>query len=337
MKKLVLLVLIVIMISIPLFYYGMVSVNQGELGVKTRMFPITGKQGVVDKGYGPGMYFVLPIAEKMDIFNGRIQKLELTARTAEGSKFGTDDVYVQTSDGTFIYVDSTLLYRIQLDNAPKLLKTLGHKYINLKVRPEFIAVLKYKLGQLKAEDFYNAELREEKIKEVKVELNNRFKDNGLEAVQILIRDYHYKEGFENAIQKRKLADQLALLNSSKAKASMQASERAKIEAKGFAMAKVEIERGNAEAEKIQAEADAYVELKKAEALKLIKMAEAKGDKLIENALTGIGGKNIVGMEMADVLKGLDKIIIQSGGKNGINPLDLDKLMKLTGVEKWEKQ
>jgi len=332
-KKLVLVVLIIIMISIPLLYYGMKTVNQGQVGVKTRMFPITGKQGVVEKGYGPGMYFVLPFAEKMDIFNGRIQKLELTANSNEGNRKSVDDVYVQTSDGTFIYVDATLLFKIDRTNAPKLLKSLGQKYLSLKVRPEFIAVLKYKLGQLKAEDFYNASLREEKITETKTELNKRFENNGIIAEHILIRDYHYKTGFENAIQKRKLADQLALLNQSKAKASEQVSERTKIEAMGVALAKVEIQRGNAEAEKIRAEANAYVKLKNAEALKLVKLAEAKGDKLIESALSGIGGKNIVGMEMADVLKGLDKIIIQSGGKNGINPLDLEKLLKLTGVTK----
>lgn len=332
-KKLVLLVLIGIMVSIPLIYYGIKTVNQGELGVKTRMFPITGEKGVAEKGYGPGMYFILPFAEKIDIFNGRIQKLELTARTNQGDKKNTDDVYVQTSDGTFIYVDSTLLYKINREKAPNLLKSLGHKYLQLKVRPEFIAVLKYKLGQLKAEDFYNAELREQKIIEVKNELNKRFENNGIEAIQILIRDYHYKEGFENAIQKRKLADQLTLLNHSKAKASEQASERAKIEAMGIAMAKVEIERGNSESKKLRADADAYVEIKKADALKLIKLAEANGDKLIEKALSGLGGKNIVGMEMAEVLKGLDRIIIQSGGKNGINPLDIESLLKLTGVEK----
>jgi regulator of protease activity HflC (stomatin/prohibitin superfamily) len=332
-KKVVLFILIAIMISIPLLYYGMKTVNQGEVGVKTRMFPITGKQGVAAKGYGPGMYFILPFAEKMDIFNGRVQKLELTAKSEEGDRKGKDDVYVQTSDGTYIYVDATLLFRINRDKAPLLLKSLGHKYLTLKVRPEFIAVLKYKLGQLKAEDFYNAKVREGKITEVKEELNKRFANNGIEVIQVLIRDYHYKSGFENAIQKRKLADQLALLNHSKAKASEQASEQAKVEAMGEAMAKVEIERGKAEAEKIRAEAKAYVEIKKAEALKLVKLAEANGDKLIEKAMQGIGGKNIAAMEMADVIKGIDKIIIQSGGKNGINPLDIEQLLKLTGVKK----
>jgi len=50
-------------------------------------------------------------------------------------------------------------------------------------------------------------------------------------------------------------------------------------------------------------------------------------------MTGPGGQRIVALQMADVLKGLDKIVVQSGGKQGVNPLDLKSLLKMTGVEK----
>jgi len=101
----------------------------------------------------------------------------------------------------------------------------------------------------------------------------------------------------------------------------------------MAMAKVEGARGDAEAEKINADARLYLELKKAEADQLIQIAKANGDALIADAMAGPGGQRIVALQMADVLKGLDKIVVQSGGKQGVNPLDLKSLLKMTGVEK----
>jgi len=332
-KKVFWIAVILLIILVPLMTFGLKKVERGEIGVKTRLFPLTGKKGIDPEPLQPGMYLVLPFAERLDRFNGRVQRLELTADPSRGDRSNRDNVFIQTSDGTAVYVDATLLFRVTPSGAPKLLATLGHDYLQRKVRPEFIAVLKYKLGELSAESFYHVEQREAKAREARDEFNRRMADNGIEAVHVLVRDFYYRPEFEEAIQERKLADQLTLLNTSRTRSSEQAAEKARIEAMGEAGAKVEIERGQAEAEKIRAEARLYLEQKKAEALKLVETARAKGDALIEQAMTGPGGQRIAALEMAGVLKGLDRIVVQSGGKNGVNPLSLPELLKLTGVEK----
>ena len=332
-KKVLGFFLILLLILVPLLVLGLKRVDRGEIGVKTRLFPITGARGIEQEALKPGLYLILPFAEKLDIFSGRIQKLELTSLPDQGDRSGNDNVDIQTSDGTTIYVDATLLFRVVPAGAARLLATLGHDFLQRKVRPEFIAVLKYKLGELNAEGFYNAELREKKSKEALAEFNRRAKSNGIEAVQLLIRDFHYQPEYEKAIENRKLADQTTLLNQSRSASSKEAAEVARIQAKGAAMAKVEIARGNAEAEKIRADAKLYLELKQAEADQLVQTAKAKGDALIAKAMAGPGGQRIVALQMAEVLKGLDKIVVQSGGKQGVNPLDLKSLLKLTGVGK----
>ena len=44
---------------------------------------------------------------------------------------------------------------------------------------------------------------------------------------------------------------------------------------------------------------------------------------------------MIGLKMAEVYKGLDVIILPSGGASGINPLDLENSLKLFGIEKDE--
>ncbi len=325
--------IIVLVMLIILSVFSLKTVQVGEVGVKTRLLPLTGKTGISKKTLKTGLYFIIPFAEKLDTFNTRVQKLDFVAPENLKRKKNDHNIYVQTSDGTFVYVDATLIFRIDPDNAYKTLSTLGHAYVDKKVKPEFISVLKAKLGELKAEDFFHPSIREGKVKEALEELNTRLKANGIKAVNILIRDYFYSNDYENAIKEKKIADQMKLLNRVKTDVAKKYAEMKKTESFGDALAKVEIERGNAEAKKIIADGENYLKIKQAEAKKLIETAKAKGDALIEKAFTGQGGKNIVGLQMADVLKGLDRIIIQSGGKNGVNPLDVNSLLKLSGVKK----
>ncbi len=332
-KALSILIIVLLILLIPFAYFSFRVVKVGEVGVKTRLLPLTGKRGISKKTLKTGLYLIIPFAEKLDIFNARIQKLDFVAPENMKRKKNNQNIYVQTSDGTFVYVDATLLFKVDEENAFKLLATLGHNYVDKKVRPEFISVLKAKLGELKAEDFFNPDKRESKVKEALKELNNRLKNNGIKAVNILVRDYFYSQEYENAIKEKKIADQMKLLNQVKTIAAQKYAELKKTEAYGDALANIELEKGKAEAKKILADAENYLKLKEAAAKKEIETAKARGDALIEKAFTGQGGKNMVGLEMAKVLKGLDRIIIQSGGKKGVNPLDVNSLLKLSGVKK----
>jgi hypothetical protein len=86
-----------------------------------------------------------------------------------------------------------------------------------------------------------------------------------------------------------------------------------------------------------AEKDLYVRQKKAEANLLVKLAEAEKVRLKNEALKGLGAERMVGLKMADAFKGLDVIILPSDGPSGVNPLDLDKALKLFDVRKGGAQ
>ena len=51
------------------------------------------------------------------------------------------------------------------------------------------------------------------------------------------------------------------------------------------------------------------------------------------ALKGVGAERMVGLKMADVYKGLNLVMLPSDGNAGVNPLDLDKALKLFDVRK----
>ena len=94
---------------------------------------------------------------------------------------------------------------------------------------------------------------------------------------------------------------------------------------------IETQRGHAEVTKIQAEADAYRRKRGADADLLVQLANAQGAELENRAYQGGGSENLVGMKMAEVLEGVDTVLVPSGGKGGMNPLDLNQALRLFDV------
>ncbi|HEX4384050.1 MAG TPA: hypothetical protein VH083_13920, partial [Myxococcales bacterium] len=88
----------------------------------------------------------------------------------------------------------------------------------------------------------------------------------------------------------------------------------------------------AEVKKLQASADLYRRTKAAEGGLLVKLAEAQGTELENQALRGVGSENTVGLKMADALKGTRVIVLPSDGEGGMNPLDLKSLLKRFDVK-----
>jgi regulator of protease activity HflC (stomatin/prohibitin superfamily) len=148
---------------------------------------------------------------------------------------------------------------------------------------------------------------------------------------VLVRQYFYEQGYQEQIENRKVQDQLVFTNRSMGEAAKEDAARRKIESQGEAAGAVERKRGEAEVTKIRAEADLYRKKKESEGDMLVKVAEAKGTQLVNQAYASSGSENLVALEMAKVLDGIGLIVV-SDSKNGVNPLDVEQMMRLLGVK-----
>ena len=84
--------------------------------------------------------------------------------------------------------------------------------------------------------------------------------------------------------------------------------------------------GNNQVRQIRADADRYYREKVAEGNKALELALADGAKWERQALEAAGASNVVGLEMAEAMDGVEVIVISTTGASGSNPLDLDSLL-----------
>jgi len=330
-RKFILLALIVVIV---LYNFFLVYVEPNEYGIK--VVRIGTHRGVQEKHYGPGLHLVLPFGfQKMHKLPRDIQVLELTnfPKTASYHSRSDKAAHIQTSDGFFVDVDVSILYRI-VD--PYLVFTKigpGHLYEDNGVIPKTEPVLKTTLGELTTEEFYNSPVRVEKTLIAKELLNRELNPKGIEVLNVLVRYFEYSSEIQKNIEEKKLKDQLVFKNQAEARAAAEEAVLKRIIEEGKVNVAVKMEEGQAYVTRRLAEKDLYVRKKKAEADLLVKLAEAEKTRLKNNALLGSGSERIVGLKMADVYKGLELVVLPSDGKSGVNPLDLDGALRLFDVRK----
>ena len=317
---------------LPFLSTCLVYVKPNDFGIK--QVNIGWRTGIHPEVYQTGYHFLMPFGmEMIHRFPKDLQIFELTdsAESASLNARREKAAHIQTSDGFFVDVDVSILYRIV--DPYKVITTVGpgRLYEDNGIIPKVESKLKEALGEMTTEEFYNSPVRAQKANQAKNLLNKELNPKGMEVEQVLVRYFKYSEEIQKNIEEKKLKDQLVFTNQSKAKATAEESLVKKVRQEGEANIKVKLEEGRAYVVKKNAEKDLYVRSKQAEADLLVKLAEAKQTELINQAYQQPGSDKMVGLKMAEVYKGLDVIMLSSSGPNGINPLDLDRSLKMFGV------
>jgi regulator of protease activity HflC (stomatin/prohibitin superfamily) len=308
-------------------------VEPNEYGIKQVKLGVD--RGIHKEIYGPGLHFIIPIAEKMHYLPKDIQVLELTNYPQTASDYARREkaAHIQTSDGFFVDVDVSILYHIA---DPYMVFTKvgpGNLFEDNGIIPKAEPSLKETLGELTTEEFYNSPLRVTKARAARDKLNDELKEKGIEVDHVMVRYFKYSDEIQKNIEEKKLKDQLVFKNQAEARAAIEEAKLKKIEQEGIVNVSVEMEKGQAYVTRKNAEKDLYYRKKTAEADLLVKLADAEKVRLKNEALKGKGAERMVGLKMADVYKGLDIIVLPSDGPAGVNPLDLDNALNLFDVRR----
>jgi len=343
MKKVNFIFSLIIIGGICFFFFFkilLIRIELGEVGVRLNQYGVLGEKGVEKEDYAAGWHRSLPVLDTWEIFDATVQTTEFTTaqerqRTASWRDMiyrsggqtpsntpitGPERIELKSVDGYTVEFDVTIKYRIQEGMAYKLYQQIGSEagYKGL-VRDLTQGILRDVLGTMKTEDFYNPEIRREKILTAQTLLREDLQGIYVELVDVLIRDISFSEAYERKIRDKKLADQDVELNKSRAILEEKRGETNRIEAEAKAMVAVidqeiqaELVKMKAETERqiakidaeakfqvaqLEADADRYAAEKIAIGELLEKEAEAEGERLKAQALQSSGGRNLVAREM----------------------------------------
>lgn len=329
-KKKIIFLLLLLLIPYKLF---LVYVEPDEFGIK--VVRLGAHRGVQKEVQGAGMHFVVPGLQEVHRLPRGIQVLELTNYPGTAAAEARKDraAHIQTSDGFFVNVDVSIIYRIE---DPYLVFTAigpGTLYEDNGVIPKSEPILKATLGELTTEEFYNSPMRVKKADAAREMMNRELNPKGIRVEHVLVRYFIYSDEIQKNIEEKKLKDQLVFKNQAEARAAIEEATLKKIIQEGEARVAVQLEEGKAYVTRKRAEKDLYARTKTAEADLQVKLAEAERVKLKNEAMEGEGAERMVGLKMADVYRGLQTIVLPSDGPGGVNPLSLERTLDLFDVRK----
>lgn len=260
--------------------------------------------------------------EKIQTFPRNIQLVEFTNDESEGSgdHRTVGAINVPTVDGYPVAVDVTVIYRVA---DPFLVVSrfgFGRAYEDNVVIRLTDPSVKQHLGELRAEEFYGDQ-RLVKAQHLRTELAARFKENGIQLADILIRQYDYPETFQSLTEQKKIQDQSVLTNRALAKQAEVDTRLKLTAAQGQNLINIKTAEFAAQITGINATRDLYERSRHAEADLLVRKAEAQGSELINRAMEGAGSEKLLrlrkGLALLNSIKG--PIYISE------DPTDLEKL------------
>ncbi len=322
-------------------------IGPGEFGIKQVLyspFGLFGPMGTQNKIYETGIHHQFPTMEKILRFPKTIQVLTMRDEPDAREKItetisATDEkftrivkaAYVQTSDGFYVKMDTSILYRIE--DPVKLVNMVGagKLYEDNGILPVAENAIKVRLGSLQPEDFFDAKIRVAKLDEARDLMNEKLRPLGLKVEHVLARYPHLHPDVAARVEENNMQKQTKLLNVSLTAQAAAEADLAKVVNEGTAAKGVAVQKGKAYQIQRASEMELYERTKKAEGDKVRKMAEARKAELLNEAYRGAGSEIMLGMKMAGNLTNLETILVPAGGANAFNPLDVQSLMRLFSI------
>lgn len=205
---------------------GIRQIDAGQVGVKS----IFGK--VQDDVITSGLNFVNPLAVITEI-DTKTQNYTMSAQHDEGNNQGDDAIRVLTADGLEVVIDLTVLFKVEPNKAPNILRQIGSDYIDKIVRPVTRTRIRDNAVYYDAVSLYSAK-REEFQNRIFKTIGSDFNSRGLVLEQLLIRNIMLPQSVKTTIESKINAEQDAQKMQFVLQKEKQEAERKRVEAQGIA-------------------------------------------------------------------------------------------------------
>ena len=199
-KKFILIISSVLVVVI-LFALSFTTIHSGEVGIKVRF-------GKVISEVSEGVNFKIPVIEKIEKMNIRVQKTEV--KTSSSSK-----------DLQEVDMSLAVNYKINKKKATQLYKNVGTDYEEIILEPAIEEAIKAVTSKYTAEELITN--RSEVSIKCMEELSKKVEKYGLSVSDFNITNFSFSEEFEKAIEEKQVAEQKVLT-------AKQELEKEKIEA-----------------------------------------------------------------------------------------------------------
>ena len=185
--------------SLTLVKASLVFVYPQEAGVVVSIFS---QDGVRQQALRGGLHWVVPLAERLIAYPLYWQTYEMSQRPTENPS--GDTVLARTLDGQEVFLDSTIIFRIDLDHVVSMHVRWQDRYLLDFVHPTLRGVLRDEVSRYTVEEL-NSFNRTELIARMERRLRKVGEKNGLIVRAFMLRNLAFSKGYADSVQQKQIA------------------------------------------------------------------------------------------------------------------------------------
>ncbi|HML24606.1 MAG TPA: prohibitin family protein [Aggregatilinea sp.] len=183
---------------------GLVEVKANEVGVVFNVL----SGDLSETPIGPGLHVIIPGIQEVTIYSTAQQEYTMSGDTNEGAIQGDDAVTALTQDGQQVRIDVTVLYRINPASVNQLHLSWQNRYQDGLVRATVRNQVRGSLTQFRVEEIYGTE-HDRLQTQIEDGVRKLVEDDGLEVINVLIRNITFSPEYVAAIEQKQVAQQQA--------------------------------------------------------------------------------------------------------------------------------
>lgn len=250
-------------------------ISQGILIVEPQQVAVVFNtiSGELGEERGAGTHIIVPVLQSATLYPIEQQQYTMSGIPGEGQVQGNDAVRGRTLDGQEVYLDISVLFGIDPQEANTVHIRWQNRYENDFVRPTIRGLAREVISRFRAEDIFGEQRSavEDSMQEL---MAARMDEEGFILTDLLVRDVTFSQAFTDSIERKQIAEQQALEAAFRVQEEQQNAERVRVTAQGARDAAIAEAEGEARAIILRAEAQA-------EALRLVSEQLAANPTLIQ--------------------------------------------------------
>lgn len=249
-------------LSLTLLSASLVFIEPQKVGV---VISLMNRDGYREQPMRSGLHWIVPLAERVIEYPIFWQTYTMSTEPFEGTKTGNDTIAARSSDGQAVFLDSSIIFRVDPNEAIRVHIDFQERYIDDFVRPIMRGVIRTEVSQFTVDEI-NSSKRKNLEANLEELLREEFSLKGFVLDKFLLRNIAFSDQYATAIEQKQVAEQ------ERTQREHEAEQARKLAAGQRDKARIEAE-GEADAIRLTGQAQADVVLLKAqaeaEALKLI--------------------------------------------------------------------
>jgi len=267
---------------------GCADINPGEVGIYVKM--LGWNKGVHKEPLKVGTQVYNPISADIIVYDSRAKEYDFT---------GENLIEFQTLDGQNGKAEWTFVISLDQLRVFELHQEVGPGYYTKVVLPTLRSLPRIEMGRYGAEKLYTGEVKE-KVQKNTVDALNKdlYEKYGIHADGAYLKKVAFAPDFTSKLEDKAKAFQDIEINKRRAEAEEQEAKRKENVALGAKLAAIQEANGQKVSNILRADGDKQSKELIAKGNLAIALAEAQGIKARREALSGLGGPELVSIEWA---------------------------------------